>query len=581
MEFPSMKDDPLTMGSSTSSSAEIENLRNGLVASIEELVQSQTRLQGLLSAVISISQELSLTAVLQHVVQSACKLMDAKYGALGVIGKGKKLSHFITEGIDPELAERIGPLPTGHGVLGVLIDDPQPIRLDDLHSHPASVGFPPFHPPMQSFLGVPIRVHNVVFGNLYLTEKRHGKSFTSDDEDLAVVLATAAGLTIENANLFDEARLRTQWIEASMQVAVQMMDKRTEDAESGKTIVARQALEASSSVLALVGICAGEDGIIHVSAGAGALAPGFLRRSFRIGEGLVKRVFDEQQPVPFNLSEHLQGTVEKAEIGPALLIALGSSEAGRDLLILARGPGVPAYTDSEITLSGKYGSQSALALELMRAYKLREQFALFTDRDRIAKDLHDVVIQRLFAAGLSTKSLARFLVDPVALERIEAITNELDSTITELRETIYSLQVPSRTAQFLSTRIIQVVRKLSMSLPFAPSLHVGSAVDELVPFVMEGHVLAVVSEGMSNAVRHAKAENISIRVDVVDGTVVVVVVDDGCGFSKLKSQNGFDNMKARAQDLNGTFFVKSSKENGTHFEWTAPLAAGLESATAG
>nr|WP_281070285.1 GAF domain-containing sensor histidine kinase [Paeniglutamicibacter kerguelensis] len=556
-----MEDRSSGTGSSTSA-AEIENLRNGLVASIEELVQSQTRLQGLLSAVITISQELSLTAVLQHMIQSACKLMDAKYGALGVIREGKEVSHFITEGIEPELAERIGPLPTGHGVLGVLIDEPQPIRLDDLHDHPASVGFPTFHPPMQSFLGVPILVHNVVFGNLYLTEKRHGKTFTADDEDLAVVLAAAAGLAIENAKLFDEARLRTRWMEASMQVAVRMMDKGIEDLESGKTIVARQALEASSSVLALVGICADDDGSIHVSAGAGALAPEFMHRSFCIGEGLVKSVFDEMHPVTFNLAEYLPDTVEASEIGPALLVALGSSEAGRDLLILARQPGAPVYGHAEITLSGKCGSQSALALELMRVYRLREQFAVFMDRDRIAKDLHDVVIQRLFAAGLSTKSLARFMVDPVALERIEAITNELDSTITELRETIYSLQAPSKTAQFLSTRISQTVRELSRALSFAPSLHVGAAVDELVPFVMDGHILAVVSEGVSNAVRHSKAENISIRVDAVEGNVVVVVVDDGCGFSKLKGRNGFDNMKARAQDLNGTFLRRVPRKTG-------------------
>lgn len=203
----------------------LEDIRTVLSTSVEELVQFQTRMQGLLSSVIAISQDLSLDSVLQHIVQSACKLTDARYGALGVVGDGQTLSRFITEGIDDETVECLGPLPTGQGVLGVLMRDPHPIRLQDLHTHPASVGFPRFHPQMRSFLGVPIRIHDVVFGNLYLTEKRGGEPFTAADEDLTVVLAVAAGFAIENAQLFDEAHLRTRWMEASMQVAVQMLDR--------------------------------------------------------------------------------------------------------------------------------------------------------------------------------------------------------------------------------------------------------------------------------------------------------------------------------------------------------------------
>ncbi|ASN39339.1 histidine kinase [Arthrobacter sp. 7749] len=578
MESSSADPRPLVERSSAPTPG-LEDIRTVLSTSVEELVQFQTRMQGLLSSVIAISQDLSLDSVLQHIVQSACKLTDARYGALGVVGDGQTLSRFITEGIDDETVECLGPLPTGQGVLGVLMRDPHPIRLQDLHTHPASVGFPRFHPQMRSFLGVPIRIHDVVFGNLYLTEKRGGEPFTAADEDLTVVLAVAAGFAIENAQLFDEAHLRTRWMETSMQVAVQMLDRTNEEKRSGQTIVARQGLEASRAALALVGLRDGDQGTLRISAGAGLLAPEFLHRSFHLGEGPMRRAHETNKAVALDLSPHLPRAEKESGIGPALLIALSSGAVGDDFLILARGPGEQPYSDHENILAGKYGRQSALALELMRVSGNREESAVFADRDRIAKDLHDLVIQRIFAAGLSTKSLALFTTEPVALERIDAITEELDSTMADIRETIHSLQEPRDTVRSLSNRISQVVRKLSATLPFAPGLHLGEGIDRLVPLAMEGHVLAVISEGLSNAVHHAKAESINVRVDVDTEKIMVAVVDDGCGFRRLKGRNGLDNMKARAQELNGTFLVKSSQDQGTRFEWTAPLGTSLGETT--
>ncbi|MDQ0092493.1 GAF domain-containing sensor histidine kinase [Paeniglutamicibacter psychrophenolicus] len=543
-----------------------------MIASTEELVQFQARMQGLLASVIAISQDLRLDSVLRHVVKSACKLTDARYGALGVLGENGMLSRFITEGIEPETAERIGPVPRGEqGALGMLMSAPRPIRLQDLHTHPASVGFPRSHPPTRSFLNVPLRIHDVVFGNLYLTDKRNGTPFTADDENLAVVLAAAAGFAIENARLFDEAHLRTRWMEASMQVAVQMLDRNECNAESGEAIVANQALEASSSALAMVAIRDGKQGTLRVSTGSGLLTPDFLHRSLHLGESPILSAQESNHPIALDLAPHLSRAGKESGIGPALLITLGSGAAGDAFLILARPPGAPAYSDLENALAGKYGRQSALALELMRVSGNREESAVFADRDRIAKDLHDLVIQRLFAAGFSAKSLARFTTEPVALERIDSITDELDSTMADLRETIHALQEPQDTAMPLSTRISQVVRKLSSSLPFAPDLHVAESLDRLVPLAMEGHVLAVVSEGLSNAINHAKAASISVRVDVDTEKIVVSVIDDGGGFRRVKGRNGLDNMKARAQNLNGNFLVRSAPNRGTTFEWTAPL----------
>lgn len=538
-----------------------------------EPLRPQERMQGLLDAVISIAEELSLDAVLKRIVHAACHLLDASYGALGVIGDGQQLSHFVTEGIDAELAALIGPLPTGHGVLGLLIKEPHPIRLPNLHDHPASYGFPDHHPPMRTFLGVPIRVRNVVFGNLYLTEKKGGELFTAEDEDLAVALAVAAGFAIENANLFDEAQLRSRWMEAGMQVAVQMM-KEVDNAESGPAFIARAALNASDSALVLIGVQPDADGLTYISAGAGDLAPECIGRSLHIDPELVHGAAARQQAVSIESSESLLGPLENAQLGPALLVALGSKTAGHGVLILVRSAGSSAFSVPAVAMAGVYGAQSAVALELARTHRLREQLAVFMDRDRIAKDLHDVVIQRLFAAGLSVQSLARFTEDPLAVERIGAITGELDATIRELRDTIYSLRASSGEVDLLSSRILQTVRKMSRPLPFVPRLHLSGPIDSHVPHDVATQVLAVVSEGVSNAVRHSNAETIDVSVAVDSAAISVIVDDDGCGLGRPAIRSGLDNMTARARDLGGTFTVGSGASGGTHFIWTAPLANG-------
>ncbi|HEY8296332.1 MAG TPA: GAF domain-containing protein, partial [Micrococcaceae bacterium] len=240
-----------------------------------ELLYTQERMQGLMAAVVSIGVELDLASVLKQIVESARALLHAGYGALGVIGDEGGLSHFVTVGIDPELAARIGPLPTGHGVLGLLIREPHPIRLPDLRRHPASYGFPAHHPPMRTFLGVPIRVRGIVFGNLYLTEKENGELFTTEDEDLAVALATAAGVAIEHAKLFDDSLLRSRWLEACMDVAGTAMGSGKDGGEAGPGMVATRARDVSDSVLVLIAVPSDDGGPSYISAAAGEGADAF------------------------------------------------------------------------------------------------------------------------------------------------------------------------------------------------------------------------------------------------------------------------------------------------------------------
>src|SRR6478752_717535 len=274
----------------SSGNPRIEDLLKDFVSRAGELLQSQERMAGLLEAVVAVAEDLSLDAVLERVVQSSCRLLHARYGALGVIGDDHALSHFITVGIDGEPAQQIGPLPTGHGVLGLLISDPRPLRLQDLRKHPEAYGFPKHHPPMQSFLGVPVRVRDVVFGNLYLTEKEGGDDFSAEDEALAVALAAAAGVAIENARLYDDTRRRARWLEASMDVSGLMLSLDRDYTSGGLDPIAGRALQESASDLALLVVTAA-DGPGHVVIGvAGERGHAFSGRSLRLESAVLEAV---------------------------------------------------------------------------------------------------------------------------------------------------------------------------------------------------------------------------------------------------------------------------------------------------
>lgn len=553
-----------------SGSLRIEDLLKDFVSRAGELLQFQERMGGLLEAVVAVAEDLSLDAVLERVVQSACQLLHARYGALGVIGDDRALSHFITVGIDGELAKRIGPLPTGHGVLGLLISDPRPLRLHDLRRHPEAYGFPEHHPPMQSFLGVPVRVRDVVFGNLYLTEKEGGGDFTVEDEELAVALAAAAGVAIENARLYDDARRRAQWLEACMDVSGMMLGTDPTSSSSGLDPIAGRALQESGSRLALI-VAPSPDGPGYVVAGAdGEHAELFSGLPLALESEALQCVLAGGEPLLVDNAAEVLGVLDGTVTGPLLAVALSTQGAHHGLLLLVRDVGAGAYGRTDVEMGAVFGSHVALALELARVHRLREELLVFTDRDRIARDLHDLVIQRLFAAGLSVQSLNRFTKEDLALERIRAITGELDEAIRSLRDTIYSLKTGSGDTELLSGRLRRVTRSAAKAIPFAPALTISGPVDSLLPDTAN-HVVAVVSEGLSNAIRHSGADSIAVSIAALKGRMTVLITDNGRGFSQPEKRTGLSNMEERARILDGTCIITSAPDAGTSLEWSVPL----------
>ncbi|WP_284764436.1 GAF domain-containing sensor histidine kinase [Arthrobacter sp. efr-133-R2A-63] len=550
----------------------IEDLLRDFLSRAGELLEAQEHMRGLLEAVVAVAEDLSLEAVLDRVVTSACRLLHARYGALGVIGENKSLSHFVTVGIDEDLASRIGPLPTGHGVLGLLITEPAPLRLHDLHEHPKSYGFPENHPPMKSFLGVPVRVRDVVFGNLYLTEKEGGGDFTPEDEDLAVALAAAAGVAIENARLYEDARRRSSWLEACMDVTGRMIggDRTAEPEIVGLDQIADRALRESESQLALILVPDEGVGSYCVAGAAGTESAHFAGNILPMDSAVIRSVAATGMLACIDEAGDLLGPAHGLSIGRLLAIDLSAQGAHHGLLVLARSPGTGPFAKTDVEMGAVFGSHVALGLELDRIHRLREELVVFSDRDRIARDLHDLVIQRLFAAGLSIQSLRRFTTGEPALTRINAVTAELDETIRDLRNTIYSLH-SSGEQELLSSRILQTVRTATRSLPFAPHLTIIGAVDSVLDDGIVINALAVISEGLSNAVRHSEAQAMSVSVSVEDGMLTLIIKDDGRGFRDAVPGNGLVNMQQRALELRGSFEVTSAPTKGTTVVWSVPV----------
>jgi signal transduction histidine kinase len=538
-------------------------------------------LHRLLDAVLTIGSDLDLPSVLRRIVEAAVDLVGARYGALGVLNESRTgLAEFITVGVDDETRGAIGTLPKGLGLLGTLIIDARPLRLPDLREHPDRSGFPPNHPPMTSFLGVPIRVRHEVFGNLYLTDKTAGEVFTDIDEELVLGLASAAGVAIENARLFDQVRRREAALAAMQEVAAALVAG-TEPLESLR-LVARAARQLVNADLATVAL-PDPSGDLVLEVADGPVAAALVGSRFPRGGSVSGDVLATGEPAVLEdaSKDHrmAQPQIRTGEIGPALFVALVADGAPFGTLSVARATGAPAFSAGDLETVRSFAAQASVALEQDRGRQHLHRIALLEDQERIARDLHDSVIQRLFSVGLALQATSRLIQDTQAQERLATAVDDLDATVRHIRTVIFDVETPRPARTFgLRGKILAVAQEAGRGLGFEPQVTFDGPVDATIPDDLAEDVLATLREALSNATRHAHARRVDVEVDATPTLVVLRVTDDGVGLESGASQsgagNGLRNMRTRAERLGGRFGISAGRDVGTVVEWQAPLSRG-------
>ncbi|MCC3766174.1 GAF domain-containing protein [Streptomyces sp. UNOC14_S4] len=553
----------------------LDELLEELQARLNAARGTRDRVHSLLEAVLSVGRELDLEHVLRRIVEAATVLVDARYGALGVIGPdGRTLSQFLTVGLGDEQIEAIGPYPEGHGILGELIRHPEPLRLTKLSEHPASYGFPPNHPPMNGFLGVPIRVRDEVFGNLYLTEKHGGAEFTDEDESVLSTLAVAAGVAIDNARLYEESTRRERWLRASAQVTTSLMSG--SPPADVMVLIAELARDITGAELATFALPldGGSALTVEVAVGTGADE---LRGLVLPADGsLVGAAYDGGEPVRGRDvgadARDAAASRGPARSGPAVAVPVTAGEAVRGVLFLLRDSGRPEFSEQETGSLLTFAGQAALALELAERRADAEQLALLEDRDRIARDLHDLAIQRLFATGMTLQSADRFIAHAEASERVRRAVDDLDETIKIIRSAIFGLRSRDTVPQHgLRTRVVQKTGEAGRVLGFAPSLRMEGLLDTQVPRAVAEDATAVLEEALANVARHAHATFVDVSVVNTGEQLVLTVADNGVGISGTGRRSGLRNLAERAEQHGGALGLTTPERGGTVLTWRVPL----------
>ncbi|MEU6311849.1 GAF domain-containing protein [Streptomyces sp. NPDC047014] len=487
----------------------------------------------LLEAVLNVGSELELRATLQHIVDSAAELCSARYAALGVVDPERVvLTGLFTAGLTEEQRAAVPHLPDGRsGLLGVMLDDPRPLLLDDLAADPRAAGFPPGHPPMRSFLGVPIRVHTEVFGNLYLTEKRGGGPFTEEDLALLRVLASQAGIAIGNARLYETARRRERWIDGAAAVTTTLLAGRP--AADALRCVAERARLLADAAAGVVLQPTAEGGMEIVAASTQGDPGDLVGTAIAPGSPVLEQllggepVFIEDSATDPRMTTHV-----RERFGPSMMLPLQSGGQLIGTLALPRARGGPAYDAVDRLLASQFASQAALALVLADAQHDREQLAVYEDRDRIARDLHDLVVQRLFATEMMLESTRRRAAnapsgDTVGEELARAV-DELDSTIQEVRTAIFALQQPPADApSTFRGRVLRETGGAAVLLGFPPSVHFAGAVDTLIPDPVAASLLTTLRGALAAAHRRSEVTKIEVTVDATPAKVHLTVTDNG------------------------------------------------------
>lgn len=555
-------------------SMRLDELLAELQGRLEAVLATRDRVQALLDAVVSIGGDLDLDIVLKHIVETATDLVDASYGAMGVVGQDGTLVEFIPVGLSEEEIARIEHWPHGLGLLGLLIKDARPLRLGRISEHPEAHGFPSGHPPMVSFLGVPVRVRDEVFGNLYLTEKRGGVEFDEEDEAIMVALATAAGVAVENARLYEESHRRETWLAASSQVTTRLLSGAA-PREVLSTVVAHARKMSDADLVQLL-LPDPRGQVLTAEMAEGAGAEELLGTTFEVANTLAGDVFTQGEPMAesdMKSAPHPDSSLHHLGYGPELMVPLGAGQHMRGVLGLAKRAGRVPFSGADEQVVQSFAGQAAIALELAEARRDAERLQLLEDRDRIGRDLHDVIIQRLFATAMTLMSTIRLVEHPGAASRIKHAVDELDDTIRQICSAIFALQSDRQdNPAGLRARIVTLVEEAAGRLGFMPGLRLEGQLDTTVPESVADHVLAVLREALSNMARHAGANRAEVSVEAAGPHLTLVVSDNGVGLGEHRGRSsGLRNIEERAHRLGGTAELETPQGGGTRLLWRVPL----------
>ena len=550
----------------------LDELLAELQARLQAVLATRDRVHALLEAVVAIGGNLDLEIVLRKIIEAAVPLVQARYGALGVIGDDGRLAEFIPIGLDEAQIAAIDHWPEGHGLLGTLIRDPRPLRLADLSTHPESHGFPSGHPAMRSFLGVPIRIRDEVYGNLYLTEKQGG-DFDEEDEALVLALAAAAGVAIENARLYAEARRQQQWLRASAEVTQRLLSG--DQAADVLSQVTQQALEMSGADLVVLALPTGKGTklVIEHACGSGAAeALGLVLPAEGSASGIVMASGKPLAIDDFSADARVAEVArEHMPLGPAVLAPLGPGGDVRGVLTAGRHQGALPLAPAAVDMLITFAAQAGIGLELAEHRREAQRLALFEDRDRIARDLHDLVIQRLFATGMSLQGATALIGDAEVTQRVEKAVDALDETIRDIRSAIFELQSRGEAKPLpLRGRILGVVEEMTDSLGYPPGLRMAGQLDTRVSEPIAEQMLAALREALANVAKHARASRVDVAVEA-GHDLVLTIRDDGVGLGKSTRRSGLANLAERAAELGGTMRATAAESGGTEVEWRVPL----------
>lgn len=552
---------------------ELDQLLTQLIDRAQDLRGAQDRLRGLLRANRAVIGDLALNIVLRRIVEAACELVHAPYGALGVVrSDGSGLEEFIHVGMDSGVVQEIGDLPEGKGLLGALIDDPRPIRLRDIRDDIRSVGFPEHHPPMRGFIGVPIRVRDEVFGNLYLASLTQG-DFSVEDEELVAALAATAGVAIENARLYEEAKLRHEWLRASTDVTRQLLTAPSEDAL--RLIALRVAELALADVVTVV---LPAQGRLEVAVAVGLGADRLTGSTYPLENTLSELVLESGQPIVVDDASDVDANArtlvlsELLPIGPVMVLPLAGAQGVRGVLLVGRTKGRHTFSPADVDMATTFAYHASVAVELADGRRDAQRMELFEDRARIARDLHDHVIQQLFACGMTLQGAAVAAGDSPAADLIEQVVDHIDDAIKQIRASIFQLRPHTMLGAGLRAGVLDVIAEVTPSLDHDPQVQFSGPVDAASNEELATEVAAVVRESLTNIAKHAQAERTAIAVSVSGKTLTVTLEDDGVGVGPSTRRSGLDNLRQRAESRSGNFRIETGAGGtGTLVTWQVPL----------